>query len=250
MAAGLLRDELLSLPGVERADLDGGDTTPSGVRVRLASGVDSAVVGEEIRRVLAAHGLRSEVVGARSGAVPPRSHPSAVVGNGTEPVIAIDEAPVSREAPEHATLDQPEPVIVIDESPALREEAQREGIDDRGVSPAGLDAVAVVEDREGTTITASGAGGTASARAATTARPAVDQAVVSAVARLAGVVAVPLIRSIDEREIGDTAVATVVIDEGGERLVGSAVVDGGWAYALGRAAWAAFSSREVSGGIS
>ena len=250
MAAGLLRDDLLSLPGVERADLDGGETNPSGIRVRLASGVDSAVVGEEIRRVLAAHGLRSEVVGARSGATPIGTHPSPAPLSDTEPVVAIDEMPSSDDAPEHAAVDQTEPAIVIDEPPAPREGPHRVTPGGRGWSPTRLDAVAVVEDREGTTITASGAGGTASARAATTARPAVDQAVVSAVARLAGVVAVPLIRSIDERELGDTAVATVVIDEGGERLVGSAVVEGGWAYALGRAAWAAFSSREVSGGIS
>jgi hypothetical protein len=250
VAAGLLRDDLLSLPGVERADLDGGETNPFGIRVRLAPGADSAVLGEEIRRVLAAHGLRSEVVGVRSGAAPIGAHPSAAPLRDTRPVVAIDEMPASDGASEHEAADRSEPVIVIDEPPVPREDPHQERTGGRGGSPTGLDAVAVVEDREGITITASGAGGTASARAATTARPAVDQAVVSAVARLVGVVAVPLIRSIDEREIGDTAVATVVIDEGGERLVGSAVVEGGWAYALGRAAWAAFSSREVSGGIS
>jgi hypothetical protein len=36
---------------------------------------------------------------------------------------------------------------------------------------------------------------------------------------------------------------TVVIDEDGDRLVGSSIVEGGRAYAVGRAAWAALSSR-------
>jgi len=57
----LLRDELLSVPGVDSAVIEGEGLTPEGVRVRLAAGVDAAAVGEEVRRVLAAHGLRSEV---------------------------------------------------------------------------------------------------------------------------------------------------------------------------------------------
>jgi len=36
---------------------------------------------------------------------------------------------------------------------------------------------------------------------------------------------------------------TVMVAESGDQLVGSAVVEGGRAYAVGRAAWAALSSR-------
>ena len=61
MTADLLRDELLRVPGVESADIEGDALTPQGVRVRLAAGVDAAAVGEEVQRVLAAHGLRSEM---------------------------------------------------------------------------------------------------------------------------------------------------------------------------------------------
>ncbi|GMQ84486.1 MAG: hypothetical protein BMS9Abin07_0050 [Acidimicrobiia bacterium] len=61
LATDTLRDELLSLPGVESAVVEGDAMTPQGVRVRLATGVDAAVVGEEVQRVLAAHGLRSEM---------------------------------------------------------------------------------------------------------------------------------------------------------------------------------------------
>lgn len=226
MTAGLLRDDLLSLPGVERAEFDGDGTNPSGVRVRLSSGVDPVAIGEEVQRVLAAHGLRSEVVGTPSEAVPTRA----------ETV--------------RSTLDETEQASAATEAPAPR--AEREQVESVAAPSFALDfdSLAVVEARDGTTVIASGAGSDSSVQAASASRPAVDQAIVSAVARLAGVAASPLVRSIDEREIGDTVVATVVIDEGGERLVGSAVVSGGWPYALGRAAWAAFSSRVASGGIS
>jgi hypothetical protein len=61
VTADLLRDELLRLPGVESADVEGDALTPQGVRVRLAAGVDATEVGEQVQRVLAAHGLRSEM---------------------------------------------------------------------------------------------------------------------------------------------------------------------------------------------
>jgi hypothetical protein len=65
LTADLLRDQLLSLPGVESAVIEGDALTPEGVRVRLAAGVDATAVGEAVQRVLAAHGLRSEM--ARPG---------------------------------------------------------------------------------------------------------------------------------------------------------------------------------------
>ncbi len=232
MATGVLRDELLSLPGVERADLDGAGPSPTGIRVRLGAGVDPILVGEQVRRVLAAHGLRSEVVGGSADVVQLPTESAAVTIDDTDPIPVVSDPPTTAAAP---------PVHRDDRAPAVSEVPSDVG--------TALDAVAVVEGREGTTITVSGSGGAASVRAASASRPAVDQAVVSAVARLAGG-APPLIRSIDERDIGDTTVATVVVDAGGERLVGSAVVGGGWSYALGRAAWAAFLSRAASGGIS
>jgi hypothetical protein len=79
-------------------------------------------------------------------------------------------------------------------------------------------------------------------RAAGSSEAAIDQAVVLAVAELAGAASVPLICSIDDRDLAGTPVVTVVVEEDGRRLVGSAVMDGGRAYALGRAVWAALSA--------
>ena len=61
LTADLLRDQLLNLPGVESAVIEGDALTPEGVRVRLSAGVDAASVGEAVQRVLSAHGLRSEM---------------------------------------------------------------------------------------------------------------------------------------------------------------------------------------------
>ncbi len=194
MAVGMLRDDLLSLPGVESADLDGDEMAPSGVRVRLAPGTDVATVGEEVRRVLALHGLRSEV--------------------GVEPA-SPDGSPRATSGPP-ATGDAP-----------VRT----------------LEKIRVDEGRDGVVVEAFAGDETAEMRAAGRSEPALDQAVVGAVAAVAGAPSVPLIRSVDVRELGGTRVVTVMIDENGDRLVGSAVFEGGRAYAVGRAVWAALSSR-------
>lgn len=189
MATGILKDDLLSIPGVESADLDGDVVAPDGVRVHLSPGVDASVVGDQVQRVLSLHGLRSGV------------------GDTVAP-----------------------------ESP--REEAApgRKGAD------AMLNSVRVTEGRDGIVVEAVADGSKVAIRSAGAVGPAFDQAVVLAVAELAGASSIPLIRSVEIRDIGETSVATVVIDEGGKRLVGSSIVDGGRAYAVGRAVWAAIFS--------
>jgi hypothetical protein len=186
----MLRDDLLSLPGVESAHLDGDEMAPTGVRVHLAAGVDAAAVGDEVQRVLSLHGLRSEV--GQDEAKPMQSETAAV---------------------------------------------------GRASSASALTSVRVTEGRDGVFVEAVADGVTVSLRAAGAAGPAFDQAVVSAVAELAGATSSPLVRSVDLRDIGTTSVVTVVIDEAGDRLVGSSIVEGGRAYAVGRAVWAALFSR-------
>ncbi len=196
MAVGMLRDDLLSLPGVESAQLDGDAMAPTGVRVHLAPGVDAGVVGDEVQRVLSLHGLRSEV------------------GEGVK-------------APAPAPAPAPDEVAVVVQT-SVR---------------SALTSVRVTEGRDGVFVEALADGVTVSVRAAGAAGPAFDQAVVSAVAELAGATTSPLIRSVDLRDVGGTSVVTVVIDEAGDALVGSSIMDGGRAYAVGRAVWAAISSR-------
>ena len=61
MGAQSLREQLLALPGVAEAEVDGDDGAPLGVRIRLASEADAESVGGEVQRVLAARGMRSRV---------------------------------------------------------------------------------------------------------------------------------------------------------------------------------------------
>jgi hypothetical protein len=209
----MLSDDLLGLPGVEQAEIDGDSAAPAGVRIRLSPGVDPAAIGDEIRRVLSLHGLRQEIDPATRPTNPER--PSSG-GRETEQSF--------------------EPGVEIGDS--------QPGASDLVIGiGAGLESVSVTEGHAGIAVTAVGHSAEATVGAAGFSAPAIDQAVVSAVADLAGAAALPLICSLDERELAGESVVTIVIEASGRRLVGSAIVEGGRAYAVGRAVWAALSSR-------
>lgn len=213
MGVGTLRDDLLSLPGVERAEIDGDPSTPDGVRVRLSPGIDPAAIGDEIRRVLAMHGLRQDI-----GVGSSQPSPDVVASSELESVEWVH----SDDEPRYGEPQVPEA------APLLHD---------------GLDWVSVTEGRDGIMVTAASLSDETTAFAASSSEPAIDQAVVSAVSELAGAMSLPLICSLDERDLAGTSVVTIVLEESGLRLVGSAVVEGGRAYAVGRAVWAALSAR-------
>lgn len=213
MAVGTLREDLLSLPGVEHAELDGDPMAPAGIRVRLSHGSDAEAIAGEVRNVLAHHGLRPDIDHARESA-PPAPDPSEAVTRARSD--ASDDAPLDPIANG--------PVIVL-------------------MAGVGLLSVGITEGIDTVVVTATGPTGLASVRASGPSVVAVDHAVVQAVAELAETATQPRLCSMDERELGGTAVVTVVIEESGERLVGSAIVRSGRAYAVGRAVWAALSSR-------
>jgi hypothetical protein len=52
VAATSLQDDLLSIPGVEGAEVEGLQDAPAGLRIRIAEGADQEAVGGAIRRVL------------------------------------------------------------------------------------------------------------------------------------------------------------------------------------------------------
>ncbi|MDJ0961873.1 MAG: hypothetical protein QNJ88_14560 [Acidimicrobiia bacterium] len=59
--ADSLQDELLSIPGIASAEFEGSEEHPVGVRVQLAVGADPDQVGQAVQRVLASHGMRSQM---------------------------------------------------------------------------------------------------------------------------------------------------------------------------------------------
>ena len=213
MGVGTLRDDLLSLPGVEQAEIDGDSATPAGVRVRLSPGVEPAAIGEEIRRVLSMHGLRQE----------------------NDVVSAAEQSAASM--PRESGVAEP-----LDDGGGVRER-EPEGAQPAAPIGEGLEWVSVTEGRDGITVAAGNRSTEVSAHTAGPSTPAIDQAVVSVVAELAGAGSLTLVRSLDERELAGTPVVTIVIEEGGRQRVGSAVVEGGRAYAVGRAVWTALSAR-------
>lgn len=206
MGVGMLRDDLQSLPGVELAEIDGDVAAPAGVRIRLSPGVDPGEIDGEIRRVLALHGLHQET---QAG------HAPSFDRKAPEPPLPTAEAG----DPETHLEAEDEAVVEV------------------------LESVSITDGRDGIVVTAAIRGASVTARAAGSSTTAIDHAVVWAVADLAGADSMPVVCSLDERELAGTEVVTVVLEESGQRVVGSAVVEGTRAYAVGRAVWIALSSR-------
>jgi hypothetical protein len=75
-----LQDDLLRIPGVEGAEVEGSADKPAGLRIRIAEGADQGAVGGAIRRVLTSHGLGTDTRlpgepnhgGAEAGSTAPR----------------------------------------------------------------------------------------------------------------------------------------------------------------------------------
>ena len=269
VAVGSLREDLLRIPGIEVAELEGDPSAPDGVRVRLQAGVDVESVGEEMRRVLAAHGLRSEltdrfrprtsphqverpspppVESARQWSPPPleevpSSEPDSVPAEiesmeaeSMEAVVTTVPLPEA-EPPEEAEVEGAGPVIVLDST------TESEPWPPAWPEPTGLQSVAVEEGRSGVVVRVTSTSGPVVSRPAVGVSSGIDEAIAAAVASLFGADPAPVLLSVSESEVAGTAMVTVVLDKGrGARLVGSAVLEGGRAYAVGRAAWAALSS--------
>lgn len=264
MAVSSLREDLLRIPGIEVAELEGDASAPDGVRVRLQAGVDVESVGEEIRRVLAAHGLRSELTDRfRPRSVPHQVDrpppPPSDSDRAWTPATPLQEVPAAEAGPPEAAGDAVESAVVTAPSPEPDEEAQpveesgpvivldsteeEESWPPKWPEPAGLESVAVEEGRAGVVVRVTSTTGSVVARPAVGVTSGIDEAITAAVASLFGADPAPVLLSVTEGEIVGTAMVTVVLDAGrGSRLVGSAVLEGGRAYAVGRAAWAALSS--------
>lgn len=60
MSSRSLQEDLLRIPGVEGAEIEGSGDKPAGLRIRIAEGADQRAVGGAIRRVLTAHGLGTD----------------------------------------------------------------------------------------------------------------------------------------------------------------------------------------------
>ncbi len=265
--ADSLQEELLAIPGIDGADFDGGVIAPEGVRVRLSAGADPIRVGEDVRKVLAEHGLRSQMtsppVAPEVPPLPP-TQPEAPMAplpppNVSAPVVAM---PYPEEPPEtlvvavpgsaHEAASTEEAVEAADEETMPAASAPEVGVFEPepsrdGVSPdpsrVGLRSVAVEEAIGGLTVAVTRTDGVAVQRPARDSLKGLDAAVVAAVSELTANAARPRLIGVFDADAEGVAVVTVVVEiDDGSLRSGSAVVAGGRAFGVARATWRALSA--------
>lgn len=260
-----LRDELMSIPGIEEAELEGDDTSPAGVRVRLSAGADTDLVGEEVRRVLATHGMRSQLSAPDLEPEVPPPPPGAPASVVTLPGVSIGSSgPIGSGLRSIGSPDTGAPdVDHAGEQEGHLAASQPGGGEVFGETqvpsppPAGplqttatppvvrrLQSVAVEEGRAGVAVRVTADDGSVAERRARPGDGGLDDAVVAAIGELVDrLTAPPLLVEAAEQTIGGTSLITVVIERGdGSRCVGSAVSEGGRVYAVASAAWMALSN--------
>jgi len=223
LAAENIRDELMSLRGVADADIDVDpeDGVPSGVRVHLETGADPSRVGAEVQRVLASHGMRSQVAGEELA--PVVSLPVAA------PASPMPEADAVSPPPSLADPGEPVATPIPPVSPD-REVGDRHS----------LASLAYEESIDGVIVTAVAADGHRfSRRAADTTDTAVASAVAAAVGALIEGRPQRLLWMATETVEGSEVVTVVLEKSDGTRVAGAAVVRGAKAFAVARATSAA-----------
>lgn len=241
MASDSLREELMALPGIADAEVDAEGGSPSGVRVRLRPDADPEEIGAMVRRVLASHGIRSQVAGDPDGlasvvslpfaspTVPsfPEAPPSEVVA---PPRSAVQSAPAEGTRPKQS---EPQPV-----PPPTAAAPDRTAADPGG--RLNLAALAYEEAADGVIVTAVAESGQRfSRRAAATTDEAVAAAIVAAVGALAEGKPQRMLW-VSAATVEGSEVVTVVVEKtDGTRVAGAAIVGAARAYAVARAAFAA-----------
>jgi len=197
--AQVLQQELLSIPGIAGAEVDQ-ERGHAGVRVQLAEGADAEVVGAAVRRILVEHGMRPTPGEEESDDGPPP--PPGAPGS----VVSF---PVVGEA--H--------VVEPDVAEAL-------------------ESVAIEETPEGMSVLVRTSRGVQASRILDAAGTGLDDAVVSAVTELVGRGTVTTL-GVADAEMAEHTVITVLLRRGDRIVTGSAVQQGGRAYAVARAVWEA-----------
>jgi hypothetical protein len=270
-----LQDDLLSIPGVEGAEVEGSDDKPAGLRIRIAEGADQRAVGGAIRRVLTSHGLGTDtrlpgevdaVEGASevAAASDPGVEATGVVADtevGSRTVVAVAEADevidltqpaegaesaAAASSEDEASTVEPVVTAVPGAEPTSTTDAST--ADQRRAAPAPwsavprLASVSVEEGRDGIVVIVTAGDGTSVRRAAASSEGGVESAVVRATATLAQPHAPEAtVIEIDDRRVEGVDIVMIVLDVDGGLASGSAVVGAGRAFALARATWAALT---------
>lgn len=273
-----LSEDLLRIPGVEGAEVDGSQDAPAGLRIRIAEGADQQAVGGAIRRVLDSHGLGTDTrlpgepeaaEGEAGGVAVLTSLAEDVEADEAEPQPPIDEgravidltnAPAEERPavdPEPGVPDQPA-VPDTDQQVSQTRGSWRQGDlpsfveprtqpaspppEDAALPIARIDRVSVEEGRSGVRVTIVASDGTQVSQVASSTEGGVDSAVVKAAAKLVDDTAPdPTVVDIVDRRVDGVDIVMIVLKIDGVLKAGSAVVGAGRVFALGRATWAALA---------
>ncbi len=278
MNARSLQDDLLSIPGVEGAEVEGSDDKPAGLRIRIAEGADQRAVGGAIRRVLTSHGLGTDTRlpgevdavegGAEVAAVPDLSDEATDTATATdttdearavvvaeadevidltEPVqeMSMADAAASMDATEEAAEPDEAPSPSVAPVPAAVAQIVADERDGGAVSSSAvprLTSVSVEEGRGGIVVVVTAGDGTSVRQAAASSEGGVESAVVRATATLAQPHAPEAtVVEIDDRRVEGVDIVMIVLEVDGRLVAGSAVVGAGRAFALARATWSALT---------
>lgn len=219
----------MALDGVAGAEVDESLDSPSGVRVRLEPDADARIVGVEVQRVLASHGMRSRITG--DGVEPPSDtelETPAEVAATVVPEQPAEPLPVPPSVP-------PPP---LEPPPSAIPEAPSEAPPSAGIESS-LASLAVEESTEGVTVIAAATDGRTLTQASGPTEEGLLDAVVSAIGALADGESPSLI-SVVFSDANDSEVVTVVAKRAdGSTVAGAAVVRVGRPFAVARATWAA-----------
>lgn len=161
MNARSLQEDLLSIPGVEGAEVEGSADKPAGLRIRIAEGADQRAVGGAIRRVLTAHGLGTDtrLPGESSGeseASPvspvPSTSDDAMGPSGTSESLSSDAGDAPAGSAAVAVADEEEAAVIdlTDDAVSVEEEAIAEphGAVDAVAQPGEQSAEAAMDEPE------------------------------------------------------------------------------------------------------
>ena len=254
-----IHEELLSIVGISGAEFEGDASTPEGVKVQLAPGADPDVVAREIKRVLAGHGMRSQMTAPRVApkqAPPPPEVRTVVNLADFDPALANREKASADPPARPATSDIGSPVALSEMDQSDADHLGDAETDDPAVagaaSPAGdseiiedgsvpiLEDVAVKQTGGGIAISVS-AGGRVAHRLAIASEKGIDVALLEAISELLAVAPVPALISVTRADHEGSSIVTVLVDDGEARRAGSAVSRGNRAWSVARAFWSALS---------
>lgn len=145
-----LQEDLLRIPGVEGAEVEGTGEQPAGLRIRIAAGADQGAVGSAIRRVLTEHGLGTDtrLPGEGSQGDPAGPEVVPVPSNGDvvdDPQVEADAVVENGSVAVLDEKDAPSPVIDLTDDRAQPETSNEDAPSDASADPgpeSGADAPA------------------------------------------------------------------------------------------------------------